>query len=51
MLQLQALKPQYHLIAIRLHEDCKFDAVPQLTRGQKPSGSLHKLSRIFVNMD
>ena len=27
----------------------KFEAVPQLTRGQKPYESVHRLSRISVN--
>ena len=39
------------LIGIRLkivtHE--KFEAVPQLTRGQKPYESVHRLSRISAN--
>ena len=51
MLQLLALKLPYHKIPIRLkvvsHE--KFEAVPQLTRGQKPYESVHTLSRISVN--
>ena len=51
MLQLLALKLPYHQIAIRVkivnHE--KFEAVPQLTRGQKPYESVHRLSRISVN--
>ena len=48
MLQFQALKVQYHKIAIRLKilNYKKFAAVPRLTVGQRPSGSLHRLSRI-----
>ena len=51
MLQFLALQLPYHQIAIRLkivnHE--KFEAVPQLTGGQKPYESVHTLSRISFN--
>ena len=51
MLQFLAIKLPYHKIGIRLktvnHD--KFEAVPQLTRGQKPYESVHRLLGIFVN--
>ena len=44
MLQFLALKLRLKIVN---HE--KFEAVPQLTRGQKPCESVHRLSRISVD--